>query len=101
MIAYNMYNGYNSRNNYLADYKNKYQKKEWSHVMISDIENCGTDEGCKGKKNNEYNKKATDTIGSIQPYLFDRFEDASSNIISPTENIDIYCVVYKTESTRL
>ena len=90
MIAYNMYNGYNSRNNYLADYKNKYQKKEWSHVMISDIENCGTDPRCKGKKNNEYSKKAAHAIFTIQPYLFDRYEDTSGNIKSQIENTEIY-----------
>ena len=84
-----MYNAYNSRNNYLDNYKKIYKNKEWSHVLITDVKNCEGNH-CKGKNLARRQEHAIDTIMSLQPYIFDKFSDKNNFEKTTSSDPELY-----------
>tara|TARA_Y100000768_G_scaffold307929_5_gene242072 strand:- start:15996 stop:17435 length:1440 start_codon:yes stop_codon:yes gene_type:complete len=84
-----MYNGYNKPNKYLAEYKNTYADKQWSHEMITELINCGDDDNCKGRAIKKHKDIALNGIGSIQPFIFDKYEDNAGDIIDSSYNEEV------------
>lgn len=86
-----MYNAYNSRNNYLDNYKNIYNdnNKQWADELITDLSNCEGNH-CVGSNLMKHQDKSISTIMSLQGYLFDKFSDKNNFEKTPSSDQKLY-----------
>lgn len=65
MGRYIMYNGYNSPNQYLANYKDKFSGKSWGGSLKTEEANCGGDEKCEGRTLKKHQDESFKNINKI------------------------------------